>query len=174
MRLRKVDTVPESGLGFHIPSLITYGVNFLILLAILYAVGFKPILNMLNNRAETIRESLETADKVREEAARNREELEGQMAESREQGQQLMAEARAAAERVREEQQDRARAEADALIERAREDINQERDRVINEVRRNFADLAILAAERVVQQSIDRDAHGAIIDQVLEDSNKSQ
>ena len=166
--------MPESGLGFHIPSLITYGVNFLILLAILYAVGFKPILNMLNNRAETIRESLETADKVREEAARNREELEGQMAESREQGQQLMAEARAAAERFREAQQDRARAEADALIERAREDINQERDRVINEVRRNFADLAILAAERVVQQSIDRDAHGAIIDQVLEDSNKSQ
>ena len=88
--------MPESGLGFHIPSLITYGVNFLILLAILYAVGFKPILNMLNNRAETIRESLETADKVREEAARNREELEGQMAESRAQGQQLMAEARAA------------------------------------------------------------------------------
>ena len=128
---------------------------------------------MLNDRAETIRESLESADKVREEAAQNRAELEGQMAESREQGQQLMAEARAAAERFRAEQQDRARAEADALIERAREDINQEKDRVINEVRRNFADLAILAAERVVQQSIDRDAHGAIIDQVLEDSNKS-
>ena len=66
MRLRKVDTVPESGLGFHIPSLITYGANFLILLAILYTVGFKPILRMLNDRAETIRESLESADKVGE------------------------------------------------------------------------------------------------------------
>ena len=46
-------------LGFHLPSLIVYLVNFTILLIILYVVAYKPILRILDQRAERIRGSLE-------------------------------------------------------------------------------------------------------------------
>ena len=45
-------------LGFHWPSLLVYLVNFTLLLAILYVVGYKPILRILNQRTERIRGSL--------------------------------------------------------------------------------------------------------------------
>ena len=51
-------------LGFHWPSLIVYLANFTILLIILYLVGYKPILRMLDQRAERIRGSLEEAEQI--------------------------------------------------------------------------------------------------------------
>ena len=51
-------------------------------------------------------------------------------------------------------------------------DIQHERDNAVEEVREQFADLAITAAERVIRRSLDRDAHRDIIDQVLEESNQ--
>ena len=166
--------MPEQGLGFHIPSLIAYGVNFLLLLGILYLVGYKPILRMLNERSERIRESLDTAERVRQEAQQQTADLESQMAEARQQGQHMMAQAREAADHFRKEQQDRAKEEADALLTRARDEIRQERDKAIDEVRQNFGDLAILAAERVIQRSLDKDAHREIIEQVLQQSEDLQ
>ena len=52
-------------LGFHWPSLVVYLVNFVLLLGILYAVGYKPILRMLDQRSERIRESVEAVERVR-------------------------------------------------------------------------------------------------------------
>ena len=54
-------------LGFHWPSLVVYLVNFLILLGILYVVGYKPILRMLDQRTERIKASVEEAERVRQE-----------------------------------------------------------------------------------------------------------
>ena len=52
-------------LGLNIPSLVIFLVNFTILLAILYLFAFKPILKLLDQRSERIRESLEAADSAR-------------------------------------------------------------------------------------------------------------
>ena len=166
--------MPEDGLGFHIPSIIAYGVNFLLLLGILYLVGYKPILRMLNERSERIQESLESAERVRQEAAEQGVELQKQMDSARQEGQQFMAQARETADRFRQEQQERAREEAEALLARARAEIQQERDNAIDEVRRHFGELAILAAERVIERSLDRDAHREIIERVLDESGDLQ
>ena len=166
--------MPEEGLGFHLPSLIAYGVNFLLLLGILYLVGYKPILRILGERQQRIQESLETAERVRQEATEQRAELQQQLEAARQEGQQLMAQAREAADRFRQEEQGRAREDAEAFLARARASIEQERDSAIEEVRRHFAELAMLAAERVVQRSLDRDAHREIIERVLEESGDLQ
>ena len=158
-------------LGFHWPSLVVYLVNFVILLGILYAVGYKPILRMLDQRSERIRESVEMVERVRQEAATQQEELEKRLGESREEGQALLAQAREMAERYREEERDKARQEAEAFITRARGDIQRERDEAIDQVRRHFAELAILAAERVIERSLDESAHRDIIEKVLEESS---
>ena len=73
------------------------------------------------------------------------------------------------AERYRTEEKEKARQEAEAFILRAREDIQRERDAAVQEVRAHFADLAISAAEKVIERSLDRDAHGELIAGVLEE-----
>ena len=158
-------------LGLNFPSLIIFVVNFLILLGILYLFAYKPILRVMDQRSDRIRESLEAADRAREEASRSQQDTQQQLNESRIEGQRLIEQAREMAERYRNDEKDRARQEAEAFIARAREDIQRERDIAIQEVRSHFADLAIAAAERVIERSLDRDAHSELIANVLEEGD---
>ena len=157
-------------LGFHLPSLIVFLVNFGILLAVLYFFGYKRILAMLDQRSDRIRDSLSEADQVRSEATQARQDLEAQLGEARKAGQQVLEEARQAAGRYREEEQEKARAEAEEFLRRARAQIEQERNQAIEKVREQFAELAISAAERVIDRSLDRDAHRDLIEKALSDS----
>lgn len=156
-------------LGFNVPSLIVYLVNFIILLGILFFFAYKPLIRLMDQRAERIRESLEAADQARQEAATSREAVEEALNEARQQGQRLLDQTREAAERYRAEEMDRARQEAENFVLRARAEIQRERDAAIEEVRSNFGDLAITAAERVIGRSLDRQAHEDLIAQVLEE-----
>jgi F-type H+-transporting ATPase subunit b len=158
-----------TALGVNLPALIAYLLNFLILLGLLYLFAYKPILRLLDQRAERIRESLASADQARQEAASSRAAIEEQLNEAHREGQRLLDQAREAAERYREEETARARQQAEAFITRARADIQRERDAAIAEVRSHFADLAITAAERIIRRSVDRQAHQDLIAQVLEE-----
>ena len=159
-----------TALGVNLPALVAYLVNFLILLGILTFFAYKPLLRVMDQRAERIRESLAAADLARQEAASSRAAIEEQLNEARREGQRLLDQAREAAERHREEEAARARQQAEAFVARAREDIQRERDAAIAEGRSNFGDLAITAAERIIRRSVDRQVHQELITQVLEES----
>jgi F-type H+-transporting ATPase subunit b len=156
-------------LGINLPSLVAYLINFIILLGILSLFAYKPLLRMLDSRSETIRESLEAAERAREDAASSQEAIQEQITEARREGQRIMDQTREAAEQFRTEEMDKARQEAEAFVERARADIQRERDNALQEVRTSFGDLAITAAERVIRSSLDRRAHEDLISQVLEE-----
>ena len=158
-------------LGLHVPTLIVYVVNFGILLVLL-SFAYKAILRVMDQRAERIKESLEAADRAREEAALSQQDTQSRLNEARVEGQRLLEQAREMAERYRGEEQDRARQEAEAFVARARDDIQRERDTAIQEVRSHFAELAISAAERVIERSLDRDAHGELIAKVLDEGER--
>ncbi len=156
-------------LGIHFPSLAIYLVNFVLVLILLYLFAYKPILKLMDERAERIRESLEAADLARQEAASSQEAIQEQITEARREGQRIMDQTREAADRFRTEEMDKARQEAEAFVERAKADIARERDTALQEVRASFGDLAITAAERVIRSSLDRTAHESLIAQVLEE-----
>ena len=78
---------------------------------------------------------------------------------------------REAADRFREEEMTRARQEAQDFADRARSDIQRERDAAVAEVRANFGDLAITAAERDIRRYLDRQAHQELVAQVLEEGD---
>ena len=158
-------------LGVNLPGLVAYLINFVLLLAILSLFVYKPVMRALDQRSDRIRESLEAADRAREEAATSRAAIEGQVSEARREGQRLLEQAREAADRYREEEMSRARQEAQDFVERARTDIQRERDAAVAEVRTNFGDLAITAAERVIRRSLDRQAHQELVAQVLEEGD---
>lgn len=156
-------------LGIHFPTLLIYLVNFLLVLVLLRLFAYKPILRLMDQRSERIRESLEASERAREEAATSQEAVEAQLVEARRESQRILEQARESAERFRAEEMERARNEAENFVERARADIQRERDVVIEEVRASFGDLAMTAAERVVRRSLDRQAHEDLIAQVLEE-----
>ncbi|MCH2526473.1 MAG: F0F1 ATP synthase subunit B [Dehalococcoidia bacterium] len=160
-------------LGINLPTLVAYLLNFVVLLGVLYAFAYKPLLKAMDQRSERIRESLEAADKARDEAANAQTAVEEQLTEARREGQRLLDQAREAANRFREEEMDKARGDAENFVERARVEIQQEREAALAEVRVAFGDLAITAAERVIRRTVDRQAHDELISQVLEESGQN-
>jgi F-type H+-transporting ATPase subunit b len=157
-------------LGFNIPVLIAQLVNFFLLLVVLRLFLYKPILEMLDRRSQRIREGLDAAEQSKEQASEAEAQVARQLEQSRAQGQQLIAQAQDAANRIQEEARNQARSEGDAILERARREIQLERDQAIAELRAQFGDLTVSAAEKVIGQSLDRAAHRRLIEETLAES----
>ncbi len=158
------------GLGINLPTLLAQIVNFLLLLGLLYLFAYKPILRMFDERANRIKESMEETESIKEQAARAGEEAKKRIEVASREGQELVARSVRTGEEIRQKAQQEARPEAEALITRARLEIQRERDEAIDELRKEFTDLTIVAAEKVIEQSLDREAHRQLIDKVLEES----
>ena len=161
-------------LGINLGSLVAFIINFIILLVLLRLVAYRPIIRMLDQRSARIKESMEQAEHIKQESARAEEMVKAQIEAGRKEGQAIIAQASQIAERVKEEARAEARGEAETLIAKARMEIEREREESINQLRKEFVDLAILAAEKVINESLDRKAHQRLIEEVLEESTGSK
>jgi F-type H+-transporting ATPase subunit b len=159
------------GLGINLPLLLTQVVTFIILLLLLRAVAYKPIMRMLDERSRKVKESIEQAEAVQAQSAQAEEQLKKQLEEAGRESQDRITRAVKAGEEVKQRAQEDARKEAEALIARARTEIQRERDEAVQEVRREFADLTVLAAGKVIERSLDKEAHRELIEKVLEESS---
>jgi len=159
-----------AGLGISVPTLIAQIVNFVILFVLLYFVAYKPLMRMLDERSGKVKESMEQTESIREQAERAEEEATKRIEAASKEGQGLVAQAVKTGEEIRQKAQDEAKPEAEAIINRARQEIQRERDEAIGELRKEIADLTIAAAEKVIEQSLDKEAHRKLIDKVLEES----
>tara|TARA_Y100000590_G_scaffold155234_1_gene178445 strand:- start:4355 stop:4849 length:495 start_codon:yes stop_codon:yes gene_type:complete len=159
-------------LGINAAGLLTQIVSFLILFIGLRILLYKPILKVLDRRSQKIKESLESADKAKQEADISRDEIQKKFDEARVEGQEMIAQAREIADRFKEEELAKARSEIQAERSKAEAEIRQERDAAIEELREHFAGLAMSAAERLVSRTMDEEAHRDIIDDVLKESLK--
>ncbi len=157
-------------LGINLPVLVAQIINVAILFGLLYLVAYKPIMRMLDERSRRIKESMKQADDIKEQAARAEEEVKKQLETASSEGQERIAQAVQIGEEVKQKAQQEARQEAETLIARARTDIQRERDEAIDELRKEVADLTILAAGKVIDRSLDKKAHRQLIDKVLEES----
>ena len=159
-----------SGLCINVWFLAAQIVNFLILLLILYFFAYKPVMKMLDERSRKIRESMDEVQKVKDQAAQTEEEFKKKIEAASKEGQEVIARAMRTGEEARQRAQLEAKQEAQGLVEKARVEIQRERDETIGELRQEFADLTVVAAEKVIGKSLDKNAHRQIIDQVLDES----
>jgi len=144
-------------------------VTFLVLFAILAKVAWKPILNIVNQREETINDSLLKADKARTEAQQLLEEHQKMMARAQDEIQQMLKENKAAAEKMKNEILEKARQEADKLHQRARADLEREKDAAILELKKQVADLAIQAASRLIRENLDAQKNRDLVDNYIKE-----
>jgi F-type H+-transporting ATPase subunit b len=159
-------------LGLNINWFISQLVNFAILLFVLRRFLYKPMLEMLSNRQARIRESMDYAERVKQEAARAQQDYEKKIEESRREGQAIIAQATQQAERARNDILAKAQEEASEIKAKALEDVEYERKRVMAELRDEVAELAILAAGRVLGKALDEQTHRQVVDDFLAETGK--
>ena len=159
-----------SSLGINPSTLLAQVINVAILFVLLYLVAYRPIMRMLDERSRRIKESMEQTEYIKQQAERAEGEAAKRIDAAAKEGQEAVARAVRTGEEVRHEAQQQARQEAEALIARARTEIQRERDEAIDELRKEFADITIMAAGKVIERSLDKKAHREIIDKVLKES----
>ena len=157
-------------LGIVGPNLLAQIVNFAVLFVLLYLLAYRPILRMLDERSKKIKESVEQTELIKEQAARAAEESKRHIEAGIKEGQELITRATRTGEDVRQQAQQKAQEEAQALVKRAQGEIQRERDEAVGALRKEFADLTIIAAEKVIERSLDKKAHREIIDKVLDEA----
>ena len=159
-------------LGINLPGLITQVISFLILLFVLSKLLYKPVIKMLDDRADRIKESLSAAEKAKEDAASSAEKIEKELISARQEGQKIIDQAKQFSEDFKEKERSKALEEIENLIEKSKIDLEKETRVAINELRKNFSSLVLEAAEKVVNKEIDDNTHNELIEKVLKENVK--
>jgi F-type H+-transporting ATPase subunit b len=157
-------------IGINLPLLIAFVVNFLILFGLLGVILYKPVLKMLDERTSKIKDSMDQAEKIKVQLEKTEAEIKQQLEIARKEGQKIIAQAEQIGERLKTEAKDEARREAESFITKAHAEIRSQRDKDIEELRSQFATIAISAAEKVINQSLDKEKHRKLLGEVLEEA----
>jgi F-type H+-transporting ATPase subunit b len=153
------------GLGINLGYLLVQIFNFLLVLVVLRAWVYKPVLGMLKRRRETIAQGLEDA-RVAAEARDNAEqEAEVILTEARVKANEQIAEATERAEEIAQEIRSSAEEDAQEIKAIAREEAKQEQSQMLSDLRNQVASLAVAAAQKVIGQALDESRQRALIDE---------
>jgi len=148
---------------------ITQAASFLILLVILYFAAFRRIGATLEDRRARIEQGLRDADAARvdrETAAQERQQV---LAESRREANDILTRAQRTADETRERELRETRSELERVREQAIAEIDAERQRAVSDVRAQVADLALLAAGKVVGETMNTARERRLVDEFLDD-----
>ena len=148
-------------------------ITFIIVLGILYKVALKPIINAIENRENSIRTDLDEAQKQRDEAQGLLEEHKQMVEKAESEAQKMFKESQALAEKARQETLDKAREESDKILDKAKTEIEQEKENALTTLRKEVADLAIGAAEKILASNLDKEKQKAVVDEYIKTMPKS-
>jgi len=151
--------------GIMIWTLLAFGIT----LILLRRLAFPRIQAALDKRRIAIEESIEHAQRMREEADELLAEYRERLKEAREQAEDIVARARKAADRLEDEARSEAKETREKMMEQTRRDIEFETRRAIGEIRQEVANLTVLATEKVARKALDDDDHKRLIEEALQE-----
>ena len=154
-----------AALGINLGYFLFQVFNFTIVLVLLYAWAYKPILKMLENRKQKIAQGLEDARIASEARANAEEEARQIIAKAQSEANQKVREATDRADIAGRDVLAKAEADASKIREDARAEVSQERDRVLADVRGQIAALSMAAAQRLIGEALDEKRQRALIDE---------
>ena len=143
---------------------------FGIVLFILKKFAWKPILNALKDREESIADALSSAEKARKEVEGLKANNEKVLAEARKEKDLILKEAKEVKDKIVAEAKDQAAKEGQKIVEAARQQIEAEKKAAISEMKQQVTELSVLAAEKIIQKELkNKDAQEDIVNDLLKD-----
>ena len=150
------------------PGLMIWTViSFFILLILLRKFAYKPLVGMMHKREETIRESIEEAERTRESAEELQEKYKQLIAEARNEAKKIIDEGKVLGEQARKDMITKANEESSQIVKRAQEQITLETERALSELRTQIADLSIAAASKVIERSLSKEDHMNLLEEYV-------
>lgn len=141
---------------------------FFILFPVIEFFYLKPLQESITNRTSSLEETFTEAESLRSEMQRMKSDYEKQLTQTEADARaQIQAEVRKAQD-LRTQIQAEASAKADDMIKKAREEINAERDRVMNDVRVHVANLSLLATERILSENMNDERNRRLVEEFLD------
>jgi F-type H+-transporting ATPase subunit b len=159
-----------ASLGVNLPLLVVFVINFIVLFVLLRIFLYKPVLKMLDERAKRTAEAMEQAEATKKEYEQARVEVQKQIEKGRQEGQAFIAQAMQVGERLKEESRQVATKQAQTIVDRTRSELEVERDKIVGDLRREFVDISISAAEKVIKETLDKEKHRKLIEETLRES----
>lgn len=159
-----------ASLGVNLPLLVVFVINFIVLFILLRLFLYKPVLKMLDERARRTQEGMELAEATKKEFEQARVEVQKQIEKGRQEAQAIIAQALQTGERLKEESRGEATKQAQVIIDRTRGELESEREKIVGSLRKEFVDIAISAAEKVINETLDKKKHRKLIEETLQQS----
>jgi F-type H+-transporting ATPase subunit b len=159
-----------ASLGINLPLLVVFIVNFIILLVMLRLFLYQPVMKVLDERAKKTRDAMELAEATKKEYEQAKGEIQKQIEKGRQEAQAIITQAMQVGERLKGESREEAAKQAQVMIDRARSELEAERDKIVGDLRREFVDISIAAAEKVIKETLDKEKHRKLIEETLQES----
>ena len=161
-------------LGLSLTEFVFYVINFLILVGLLTKFLYRPFLNMLETRKQSIQDALDNAELINRRADEKMENYDRQIVKLEEQGREIIKEAKERAEKQADEIIEEAHSKANSIIVAAERQVELEKQKALEEMKQQVATLALLAAEKIVERSIAQVGQDQIVDEIIEQAGKRQ
>lgn len=161
-------------LGISLTQLIFYLINFLILVGVLTKFLYKPFLNLMESRKQSIQDALDNADAVNRRADEKMQNYSRRIAKVEDEGREIIKEAKLRAEAQAADIIREANEEAGRIVEVAQRQIEQERQKALTEMKEQIAVLALLAAEKIVERDVQQIGQEQIVDEIIEQAGNGQ
>ena len=142
-------------------------ITFLLLLTVLAKFAWKPLLNILKEREDFIKSSLNDAEKAQQELARLNAEGEAIINRARGEAQSILAQGKAAATKLKDETLNDAKEKANMVIADAEKQIQVQKEKAIAEIKGEVVNLSLSVAEKLIKKNLSADDNKALIDESL-------
>jgi F-type H+-transporting ATPase subunit b len=159
-----------ASLGINLSLLVVFIINFIILLIMLRLFLYKPVMKVLDERAKRTKEAMELAEATKQQFEQAKTEVQKQIDKGRQEAQAIITQAMQTGERLKEESRQEAAKQAQGIVDRTKAELETERDRIVGDLRREFVELSVLAAEKVIKETLDKEKHRKLIEETLQQS----
>ena len=149
---------------------LTFIGQIVVFLALVYLMKkhlFGPMSELMEARSKKIAEGLAAADAGLDAKARAEAEIAEQLKDARSKAAEIVASAERRAAEIGEEAVNRSRTEAEGIVDAAREEVHAELGRARQALRNEVADIALIAAERVIESELDAKRHAELINGIV-------
>ncbi len=128
-----------------------------------------PLMNAIETRQQKIADGLAASDRAEKDLALARDKAKDQLKDAKAQAAEIIEQARKREAKMIEEAAQKANAERDTILAQTKAEIEAERNRLREDLRKQVAALAVAGAERILQRSIDEAAHSDILEKLVQE-----